>query len=123
MVDNRTFLSSKGIIQQAPLYLYPDTDKKDLFSNLGVGQTFVSDKKGRKPNINPELIKVLTDIYNPRKVGQTFLSDPKILPDNETDKNEGTDTNVCPTNTKTDNEELKITRRHLPHWTLKGATD
>ncbi len=23
---------------------------------------------------------------------------------------------------KNDNEELKITRRHLPHWTLKGAT-
>jgi len=119
IIESRVTLSNKGIAFIFPLHLYPDTDKKDLFSNLGVGQTFVSDKKGRKPNINPELIKVLTDIYNPRKVGQTFLSDPKNLPDN------GTDKNVCPTDgtdTKTDNEELKITRRHLPHWTLKGAT-
>ena len=59
-------LSSKTTCYQAPLYLYHDADKKDLFSNLGVVQTFFSDKKGRKPNINPELIKVLTDIYKGR---------------------------------------------------------
>ena len=31
IVDNRTFLSSKGIIQQAPLYIYPIHAQKDLF--------------------------------------------------------------------------------------------
>ena len=33
-------------------------------------------------------------------------------------KNNGTDKNVCPTDNK---DKLKITKRHLPHWTLKGA--
>lgn len=112
MVDNRTFLSSKGIIQQAPLYLHPDTDKKDLFSHK-------KEQAKREPNINPELFKTLSDIYT---VGQTFLSDNKSV----------TDKNVCSTdiadvaniNIKNYNgdEELKIARRHLPHWTLKGAT-
>ena len=31
MVDNRTFFSSKGIIQQAPLYLHPDSKSIGLF--------------------------------------------------------------------------------------------
>jgi len=52
MVDNRTFLSSKGIIQQAPLYLYPDTDKKDLFS-----------PEKRQPNISPELFAALSEVF------------------------------------------------------------
>ncbi len=56
MVDNRTFLSSKGIIQQAPLYLYPDTDKKDLFSHK-------KETEKREPNINPELFKTLSEVY------------------------------------------------------------
>jgi len=51
MVDNRTFFSSKGIIQQAPLYIYPETDKKDLFSEHVSGE--------KKPNINPELFEEL----------------------------------------------------------------
>ncbi len=51
MVDNRTFFSSKGIIQQAPLYIYPDTDKKDLFSEHESGE--------KKPNISPELFEEL----------------------------------------------------------------
>ncbi|MDD3773265.1 MAG: hypothetical protein PHC38_11505, partial [Weeksellaceae bacterium] len=51
IVDNRTFFSSKGIIQQAPLYLYPETDKKDLFSEHETGE--------KKPNIKPELFAEL----------------------------------------------------------------
>lgn len=39
-----------------PLYLYPDTEKKDLFSNL--------EKDGeRKPNFNPEFYKTLCGVY------------------------------------------------------------
>ena len=51
IVDNRTFFSSKGIIQLAPLYLYPETDKKDLFSEHETGE--------KKPNIKPELFEEL----------------------------------------------------------------
>ncbi|MCD6358503.1 MAG: N-6 DNA methylase, partial [Dehalococcoidia bacterium] len=38
-----------------PLYLYPDKDKKDMFSQLESGE--------RKPNLNPELVKLLTASY------------------------------------------------------------
>ena len=51
MVDNRTFFSSKGIIQQAPLYFYPEIDKKDLFSEHESGE--------KKPNIKSELFEEL----------------------------------------------------------------
>lgn len=51
IVDNRTFFSSKGIIQQAPLFIYPETDKKDLFSEHESGE--------KKPNIKPELFEEL----------------------------------------------------------------
>ncbi|MBI2485570.1 MAG: transposase, partial [Deltaproteobacteria bacterium] len=53
-----------------------------------------------------EFFAILSNTY---KVGQTFLSDTK----------EVTDKNVRPTE---NNDEIKITRRHLPHWELKGAT-
>ena len=55
MVDNRTFFSSKGIIQQAPLYLYPESDKKDLFSQHEPGE--------KKPNIKPELFEELKNVF------------------------------------------------------------
>ena len=38
-----------------PLYLYPDADKKDMFSHLESGE--------RKPNLNPELTKSLAETY------------------------------------------------------------
>ncbi len=56
MIDNRSFTSSKGIIQQAPLYLYPETDKKDLFSHA-------HKTAGRQSNINPELFKSLSKTF------------------------------------------------------------
>ena len=55
MIDNRTFLSSRGIIQQAPLYIY-HKDKRDLFGN--------SKTMGKKlPNINPKIFIVLSENY------------------------------------------------------------
>jgi predicted helicase len=54
MVDNRTFFSSKGIIQQAPLYLYPDEQKKNLFNH---------NKTEKEPNIEQLVFKKLEEIY------------------------------------------------------------
>lgn len=56
MVDNRTFTSNKGIIQQFPLWLYPDTDKNDLFSHHESGE--------RIPNLSPKLLSSLASAYN-----------------------------------------------------------
>lgn len=54
IIDNRSFYSNKGIMSIAPLYLYPDTEKKDLFSP----------KDGeRKPNIDPGFYKTLNEAY------------------------------------------------------------
>ena len=55
MVDNRAFLSTKGIIQQFPLYCYPDADNQDLFSRHESGE--------RVPNIAPKLTKALESSY------------------------------------------------------------
>jgi predicted helicase len=54
MVDNRTFFSSKGIIQQAPLYLYPDVNKKDLFNQH---------QTEKEPNIPQDLFDKLSSHY------------------------------------------------------------
>ena len=51
-VSNRT--RERGYL--FPLYLYPDTDKKDLFSH-----TKESEKK--QPNISPELFAALSEVY------------------------------------------------------------
>ncbi len=51
MVSNRT--RERGYLM--PLYLYPDTSKKDLFSDL--------EPVERKPNLNPNLVAVLTTAY------------------------------------------------------------
>jgi len=55
MVDNRAFTSTKGIIQQFPLYLYPDTEKPDLFTSQQPGQ--------RVPNLAPKLIEALKSAF------------------------------------------------------------
>jgi predicted helicase len=49
-------VSLKTIDYVFPLYLYPDTDKKDLFS-----QKKKSEK--RQPNINPKLFTVVSEVY------------------------------------------------------------
>ncbi|NQE54197.1 hypothetical protein C5S29_11440 [ANME-1 cluster archaeon GoMg3.2] len=54
MVDNRTFLSSKGIIQQFPLYLYPDESKGKL-----IGEK--ASKPERIPNISKEFLQAVKE--------------------------------------------------------------
>ncbi|MGC9394053.1 MAG: type ISP restriction/modification enzyme [Anaerolineae bacterium] len=57
IVDNRTFMSTKGITQQIPLYLYPDPDaaQPDLFSALEPAE--------RRPNLHPALLPALAAAY------------------------------------------------------------
>lgn len=52
MVSNRT--RERGYLM--PLYLYPDTSKKDLFTDLGL-------KEKRKPNLNPKVMTALKAVY------------------------------------------------------------
>lgn len=51
IVECRITLSNKGYGYIFPLYIYPDTDKKDLFSE--------HESEEKKPNINPELFETL----------------------------------------------------------------
>ena len=51
IVECRITLSNKGYGYIFPLYIYPETDKKDLFSD--------HESEEKKPNINEELIKQL----------------------------------------------------------------
>jgi predicted helicase len=64
MVDNRTFFSSKGIIQQAPLYLYPDKNKKDLFNQH---------QAEKEPNIPPALFDKLSSCYSQKPIPEDIL--------------------------------------------------
>ena len=60
MVDNRTFFSSKGIIQQAPLYLYPE--RKEKRKNPLIQIMMFEEEveyKTRQPNIKKELFDEL----------------------------------------------------------------
>jgi len=64
MVDNRTFFSSKGIIQQAPLYLYSDKNKKDLFNQHQIE---------KEPNIPEWLFEKLLEVYNIKPTPEDIL--------------------------------------------------
>jgi len=66
IVDNRTFFSSKGIIQQAPLYLYKQKKKKKHpFQSFMVFEPEVAyENKSRTPNISPGLYEKLNTVYN-----------------------------------------------------------
>jgi predicted helicase len=64
MVDNRTFFSSKGIIQQAPLYLYPTEErKKSSFGNMMLFEPQAKYGKEKRANINEKLIEQLNKAY------------------------------------------------------------
>jgi predicted helicase len=68
MVDNRTFFSSKGIIQQAPLYIYPEKIKKDN-PGRGIATMMLFEPKvkyGWKPNIAPVIFDHLETAYGKR---------------------------------------------------------
>ena len=54
MVSNRT--RERGYL--LPLYLYPDADRRDLFSHL--------EPAGRQPNLNPDMVAALTAAYGQR---------------------------------------------------------
>ena len=55
MVDNRTFLSSKGIIQQFPLYIYHDNLKGKLLDEK-------APKSERVPNISKDFLHALKKV-------------------------------------------------------------
>ena len=55
MVDNRTFLSSKGIIQQFPLYIYHDNLKGKLLDEK-------ASKPERVPNISKDFLHALKEV-------------------------------------------------------------
>jgi predicted helicase len=60
MVDNRTFFSSRGIIQQAPLYLYLNKNekKKNSFTQLLMFEPEVG-YRTKQPNIKKEIFENL----------------------------------------------------------------
>jgi predicted helicase len=64
MVDNRTFFSSKGIIQQAPLYLYPDNNKTDLFNQH---------QTEKEPNIPAAIFNKLKSVYKKKPGPEDIL--------------------------------------------------
>jgi predicted helicase len=60
MVDNRTFFSSKGIIQQAPLYIIHQAEDKKKHSSIQLMVFEQEEKyKSRQPNINSKLFEEL----------------------------------------------------------------
>jgi len=75
MVDNRTFFSSKGIIQQAPLYLYPTEKAKKKSMNLMLFDAKEEyNEEKRKANISDELIQKLTKSYKTLPAPEQILS-------------------------------------------------
>lgn len=55
IIESRVTLSNKGIAFLFPLYLYPGTGRKDLFSHKKVEK--------KEANLNPELVKTLSEVY------------------------------------------------------------
>ena len=79
MVDNRTFSSSKGIIQQAPLYLYTKVENKTANSRKKGGGTMMmlfeegEEYTERRPNINKEFYALLENVYGQRPTPEQIL--------------------------------------------------
>ena len=75
MVDNRTFFSSKGIIQQAPLYLYQKTpSKKSHLQSIILFEPEIKyDSKNRTPNIDKKLYETLNKTYNKKLTPEEIL--------------------------------------------------
>ena len=64
LVDNRTFFSSKGIIQQAPLYIYPDKNKKDMFNQH---------QTEKEPNIPQTIFEKLETVHDQKPSPEDIL--------------------------------------------------
>ncbi|MFN7494339.1 MAG: type ISP restriction/modification enzyme [Cyclobacteriaceae bacterium] len=74
MVDNRCFFSSKGIIQQAPLYLYKPTEPKRKTQTMMLFEPEESyGKDGRKPNISKEVLEKLEKAYKKKFSPENLL--------------------------------------------------
>ena len=73
IIDNRTFLSSKGIIQQAPLYLYSDGERKPNFSRKFM--EFIKERYGKEPSPEEIFYYIYAVLYSPtyRKKYEEFL--------------------------------------------------
>lgn len=78
IVDNRTFFSSKGIIQQAPLYLYKTKSKRKSQTMMLFEPEAAYDNKGRIPNISLAVIEKLEKAYK-KKFGSKDLTPEHIL--------------------------------------------
>jgi len=65
IVDNRTFLSSKGIIQQAPLYLYKEKDKPKKRSFRSVMMLFepATEYGVKRPNLSADVVAGLSNTF------------------------------------------------------------
>jgi predicted helicase len=75
IVDNRTFFSSKGIIQQAPLYIYPNKEKSNPKSGTPMTIIFEPGKsyQPRKPNINESFYDKLKTTYKRKPTPEDIL--------------------------------------------------
>ncbi len=66
IIDNRAFYSNKGIMSLAPLYIYPEGEKKDLFEHTH----WPAGKNNRVPNLNFEFVEEFAN-----KVKLEFVTD------------------------------------------------
>jgi len=76
IVDNRTFFSSKGIIQQAPLYLYKPEQKKKRhgFQSMMLFEPEPEyGNEGKKPNIALKVFEQLGKKYKRRPTPEQIL--------------------------------------------------
>ncbi len=75
IVDNRSFFSSKGIIQQAPLYIYPEEKKKSTGSGGFTTMMLFEPKEkyGRKPNITLIIFEKLQTAYKKKPSPEDIL--------------------------------------------------
>jgi len=73
MVDNRTFFSSKGIIQQAPLYLYNEKKQKKSHIQSLILFEPETEYKTKTPNIDKVLYEKLNKTYKKKLTPEEIL--------------------------------------------------
>lgn len=74
MIDNRTFFSSKGIIQEAPLYIY-QSQQRGKNSNIMMNLLFedASDYFAKRPNIDNKTFEILETAYKTKPTPEQIL--------------------------------------------------
>ncbi len=74
MVDNRTFFSSKGTIQQAPLYIYPDDEKNSRKHSSTIMMVFEpAVTYGKRANIASVVFEELTKAFGKTPTPEDIL--------------------------------------------------